>query len=69
MERSEFDRILITNGFIDAPIRDELWRTKPSVDLDVVRLAKTAKWLDAQLPELLAKIALNHAMDREFGRD
>lgn len=68
-DRETFKRILTEKGIDDANLRAKLWHSRPSdLNNDENKLRKAAKKFKAELPELIVRLALNRAMDREFGR-
>ena len=67
MDRETFDRILKAEGIDDANFINQIWNSRPADNLDENRLRKTAKLFKARLPGLLARQALNRALDREYG--
>lgn len=69
MDRETFDRILTEEGIDDAKLREDLWNTRLSGDIDEGNLRSAAKRFKQALPELRVKQALSSALDREYGRD
>ncbi len=69
MTRDNFDRILAEEGIDDAQLRDDIWRSRPSGEIDAEKLRTTAKEFKEQLPNLRLRQALNRALDREYGRE
>jgi len=69
MNRETFDKILIEEGIDDSNLRNQIWDTRPSDDLDENRLRKVAKRFKSELPSLQVRQALNKALDREYGRE
>ena len=69
MTRDNFDGILAEEGINDARLRNKIWHSKPTGDLDEGKLRTVARKFKEQLPSLLVRQSLNRAMDREFGRE
>ena len=69
MTRDDFDRILAEEGIDDGRLRDDIWHSKPTDELDESKLRTAAKKLKEQLPGLRLRQSLSRALDREFGSE
>ncbi len=69
MTRDDFNKILAEEGIDDAQLRDDIWHSRPSGEIDAERLRTAAREFKEQLPNLRLRQALNRALDREYDRE
>lgn len=69
MNRETFDRILTEEGIDDAKLRDEIWNSRPSDEINEENFRSDAKRFKRELLVSQVRKSLNDAIDREYGRD